>query len=45
MGEREKYKEERGVFEEVRKKEECDMEGFGTLDSRVKMVAILGGRL
>ena len=34
------YKEERDVFEETREIDECDMQGFGTLDSE-KTIVIL----
>ena len=44
MGECEIYKEERDVFEEMRKVDECGMEKFGTLDSSEKTIAILGDR-
>ena len=44
VGECEICKEERDVLEEMRKINECDVEKFGTLDSREKTVAILGGR-
>ena len=33
------YKEERGVVGEIWKIDKCDMEKFGTLDSREKMIA------
>ena len=35
------YKEERDVVGEIWKIDKCDMEKFGTLDSREKMIAIL----
>ena len=38
------YKEERDVFEEMRKIDECGMEKFDTLDSSEKTIAILGDR-
>ena len=43
VGECEIYKEERGVFEEMRKLDECGMEKFGALliDGSEKTVAIL----
>ena len=45
MGEREKHDEERDVLEEkMRKIGECGMEGFGTLDSSEKTIAILADR-
>ena len=37
-------KQERDVLEEVREIDECDMEGFGTLDSSGKTIAVLGDR-
>ena len=43
MGECEIFKEERDLLE--MKIGECDMEKFGTLDSREKTIAILGDRL
>ena len=42
MGECEIFKEERDLLE--MKIGECDMEKFGTLDSREKTIAILGDR-
>ena len=44
VGECERYKEERDLSEETRKIDECDMEKFGTLDSREKTIATLGDR-
>ena len=44
MGECGIYKEERGVLEEMRKIDQCEMEKFGTLDGIEKTVAILGDR-
>ena len=39
------YKEERNVLQEMKKKkDECGMDKFGTLDSREKTFAILGDR-
>ena len=39
------YKEERDVFEEMRKIDECGMEKFDTLDNNEKKtIAILGDR-
>ena len=43
MGECEIHKEERDLLE-MRKIDKCDMEKFGTLDSREKTIAILGDR-
>ena len=45
VGECEMHKEERHVLEEeMREVDACDMEEFGTLDSRDKTIAILGDR-
>ena len=45
MGECEIYKDERDVLEEdMRKRDECDMENFGTFDNSEKTIAILGDR-
>ena len=44
VGECEIYKEERGVLEEMRKLDECDMEEFGRLEISEEMIAILGDR-
>ena len=43
MGECSINKEERDLLA-MRKKDECDMEKFGTLDSREKTIAIVGDR-
>ena len=43
MGECSIYKEERDLLA-MRTKDECDMEKFGTLDSREKTIAIVGDR-
>ena len=44
-GECELYKEQRNVLEEERSKiDGCDLERFGTIDSSVKAIAILGNR-
>ena len=45
VGEREMYKEKRYMLEEeMRRMYECDMEGFGALDSSEKPIDILGAR-
>ena len=38
------YKEERDVFEEMRKVDECVVEKFGTPDSGGKTIPVLGNR-
>ena len=42
MGERELYKGEQDVFQDMRKIDGCVMEKFGTFDSSEKTIAILG---
>ena len=44
MGECQLYKEERDVLHEMRKRDEGDMEKFGTLGNSEKTIAILGDR-
>ena len=41
MGECEIYKEERDVLEEMRTKDECDMEKFNTQDASEQTIVII----
>ena len=44
IGECEIYKEERDVFVEMSRLDECDVEEFGRLESSGKTIAVLGDR-